>query len=475
MEVKLFDWQKNAIQMAKTIPHMGLLAEQGTGKTLTFIRIAEDKMRFSVSQKIIIFSPLVTLQNWKNEIEKYSSNVLSSMPIHVHVSAKRKQTINFLYNTEGILLINYEALRNKDLAEDIVNWKASIVACDESHNIKNHKTQQAKWIKAISKHANHKYIMSGTPYLNDPKDIFGQFYFLNPTVFGSNFFVFRATYMEDKNAGWTNKFKYYPKWEAKEGALDKIADKIKDHSIRVLKKDCLDLPPLLEQTIHVPMSQEHQELYDDMKRDCIAFLKENEDDMKATVAQTAMTKMLRLQQIVSGYFHTDDGEDVTIGRNRLDTTMELVRTILSNPGSKVIIWCCFRYNVTELDQALNLGKISHVLLTGSQGVHEKQASIDAFQKNDNVRVLVANRRAGGIGVNLTAADYSIVYSRNFSLADELQADARNHRSGSEIHQKITKINLITPNTTDEVVYKAINSKQDASTRVLDYIKNQKGE
>ena len=106
-------------------------------------------------------------------------------------------------------------------------------------------------------------------------------------------------------------------------------------------------------------------------------------------------------------------------------------------------------------------------MTGEQSASEKRESELAFQNDPEVRVIIANRAAGGVGVNLVAASYSIVYSRNFSLAEELQSEARNHRGGSQIHEKIVKIDLAIKDSLDEIVLDALRNKNQISTDILD--------
>ena len=108
--------------------------------------------------------------------------------------------------------------------------------------------------------------------------------------------------------------------------------------------------------------------------------------------------------------------------------------------------------------------------TGSheQSGKEKQEAAKIFQEDDSVRVCIANRRAGGIGINLTAASVSIVFSKNFSLGEEKQSEARNHRGGSQIHERIIKFNLIAKGTIDEKVNAALENKQKISDQIIDW-------
>ncbi len=114
--------------------------------------------------------------------------------------------------------------------------------------------------------------------------------------------------------------------------------------------------------------------------------------------------------------------------------------------------------------------IQHVFITGEQNTNEKRESELSFQKDAKTMVVIANRGAGGVGINLTAASHSIVYSRNFSLAEDLQSEARNHRGGSEVHSKIVKIDLAIKDSIDEQVLTALLGKHQVSRDILDMVK-----
>ena len=116
--------------------------------------------------------------------------------------------------------------------------------------------------------------------------------------------------------------------------------------------------------------------------------------------------------------------------------------------------------------------IEYTMLTGEQNLEGKREAMDRFNNDENIRVIIANRRAGGIGINLIAADYSIVYSRNFSLEEELQSEARNYRGGSQIHKRIVKIDLCANDTIDERVVEALSKKQNISDTIIDFAKEE---
>ncbi len=127
----------------------------------------------------------------------------------------------------------------------------------------------------------------------------------------------------------------------------------------------------------------------------------------------------------------------------------------------------YRKIIHTLKRIIKRRKVKTIKKVDTMLEKKKAEAIEEFQEDRRCRVMVANRRAGGIGVNLTAADYSIVFSRNYNLADELQSDARNYRAGSEMHQKITKISLVTPNTIDEIISDCLKNKETDAKNIFD--------
>lgn len=186
-------------------------------------------------------------------------------------------------------------------------------------------------------------------------------------------------------------------------------------------------------------------------------------------ANLAVVKALRLLQICTGFVGTDLGEDFVFEKNpRLDICEEYLEEL--TPEHKVIVWCSFKQNYRMVEKVCKKLEVDYVLLTGEQNSREKGEAVERFQTDPKCRVIIANRASGGVGVNLTAASYSIVYSRNFSLAEELQSEARNHRGGSEIHDQIVKIDLCSIDTIEEGVLDSLMNKQEGAEAVLDRVR-----
>ncbi len=473
MSYKVQPWkhQLNAISIAETTNELALFFDMGTGKTATTINIL--RVKYNTHKKImrtLIFAPLVVCENWRREFEIHSGIPRKNTLLLNKSGEKRISDIEELAGDDTIIITNYESLRSEKFYKKLLKWAPEILVCDESHLCKNHKAMQTKRVLKLGEETKYRYILTGTPILNSALDIFSQFLILDHgQTFGTNYFVFRSTYFKDENARWAGRPGYFPKWVPKEELYPELNKKIYSKALRVTKKECLDLPPLVKQVIEVELSSEQMKLYKEMERDLITFIQNSKEEKSAVIAQLAVTKALRLQQIVTGFVQLESGEIVEQEDvPRLEVLSDLIDRICID--NKVIVWCSFRHNYKQVERLCASKKIGYGLLTGSMSVKEKQESMDRFQKDNDCRVMIANRKAGGIGVNLTAASYSIVYSRNFSLSDELQSEARNFRSGSEIHEKITKIDLAAKDTIDIRVLESLSNKEFTSEQIIGWFK-----
>jgi SNF2 family DNA or RNA helicase len=450
-----------------------LLAEMGTGKSGAMVNILRQRYaQYDRVLRTLIVAPQVTLFNWLDEIEKHSYIKRENIIIlHKQGSAgKLKQLDRELLsgiNRDKIIVVNYEALIADKLLKVINDWGPEVMVLDESHYVKSHKTKRSKKIHSLSRQCKHRYIMTGTPILNNITDIFMQYKILDGgETFGDSYFVFQKKYMRDENEAWKGRSGYFPKWVPRAEKYDELQSKIYTKATRILKDECLDLPPLIRKTLTIEMSPKQRTHYKEMQRDFLTYV-----NSEAVVAELAVTKALRLQQIVTGFVQTEKGQVLEIPDNpRLNAVKELLQSLHEN--HKVILWCSFRHNYKQLSKVCEELGIEHVFLTGEQSLEEKRDAMAMFNNDRSCRVVIANRRAGGIGVNLVAADYSIVYSRNFNLSDELQSEARNHRGGSQIHERIVKIDLCAKDTIDEAVTIALQNKQDISNRIIDLVKEE---
>jgi SNF2 family DNA or RNA helicase len=468
-----YEWQKQAIEMSYRLNNMALFADMGTGKTGATVNIT--RARFGEQQrmmKTLILGPLVTLFNWKNEFGIHS--YIKPEKIHVLHGTSAKKLKTFTRATEGIdqnqiMVTNYEAMISQKMLDAIEEWQPEILILDEAHYVKNPKAKRSKAIAKIAKEAKHTYILTGTPILNSVEDIFMQFFIMDGgATFGKDPWVFKRKYMKDENEGWKGRQNYYPQWVPRPEKYKELNEKIYTKAIRVMKDECLDLPPLVKKIMPVELSPSQRKYYEQLKRDFLTFIDE-EEKKGIVVTQLAITKALRLQQIVTGHVKTEEGQVIEIKDNpRLKAVKQLLQDL--HVEHKVILWCSFKHNYKQLSEVCKELKIEHVFLTGEMNLTEKEDAMHRFNTEGKVRVIIANRKAGGIGINLVASDISIVFSRNFSLGEELQSQDRNYRGGSEIHRVITKIDLCAKDTIDERITEALVGKKDISNKIIELAK-----
>jgi len=471
-KLKPYAHQLEALSVTSdAVTDYALFWEMGTGKTGGCINILRQRYYSAGSLlKTLILSPLITLENWKREFAMHSTIPEKDILV-LNKSGKVKEK-NLIEATRDltrpmVIITNHESMQRKTFVELILEYAPTILVVDESHLFKNYKSVRAKNAVKIADICKYRYALTGTPILNSTADLFMQFRILDGgATFGKSFWKFRMTYFFDANAKWSGRPGHFPKWEERDDMAKELSEKIYAKAMRKTKEECLDLPPLIKETLDIALSPEQARLYKEMKRDFITWVESKKTEPQAVVATIALTKALRLMQIVCGFVTTEEGELIDLGMiPRLEATKDLLEQL--TPNHKVIVWCSFKHNYKQLGDICEKLKIGHVFLTGDQNAAGKQESMDAFERQDEIRCIIANRRAGGIGVNLVSASYSIVYSRNFSLGEEKQSEARNHRGGSERHDKITKIELITRGTVDETVGIALEGKQKLSDMILD--------
>lgn len=472
-----YEWQKKLLALSIQSRDVAVLADMGTGKTKGVI----DCLRYKYTEqkglmRTFIVSPLVTLFNWKEEILKNSVLTPDRIFVLYGSSEKKLKTLAEAKAHSGgnsIVITNYESMLSEKIVASIDEWKPEIMVLDESQRVKNPKAKTSKNLYRMAAGCDHRFIMSGTPMTNSPTDIFMQYLILDGgETFGKNFFTFQRTYMYDQNASWSHMLKHFPKWVARPEMLPQLQQKIYTKAIRVTKAECLDLPERIQKVYEVELSPSQRKYYKAMEDDYVTFVEENAEK-GISVATTALTKSLRLQQIVTGYAKLDDGSEIEIDDNpRLAALEELISALHTN--HKVIVWCAFTNNYRQIGKLLDGLKIKHVFITGEENLTQKQASMKAFDSDDEVRIAVCHRKAAGIGVNMVVAKYSITYSRTFSLEQELQSGDRNYRGGSEIHDSIIKIDLCARDTLDEAVTKNLVEKKDVVDKVIELVKARRG-
>jgi SNF2 family DNA or RNA helicase len=455
---------------------MALFWEMGVGKTTSAIVWARRHyQRNGRVLRTLVVSPVATLYNWLEEFkinapEKVWSKVqvpYMRTKTQKHTNAERSEIINLM--GEGILVLNPECFDSDGVVGAILKFSPELVIIDEAHRFKSHVSKRLKKLLSVTDRAGFRAILTGTPILNSYLDLWAPFRILDKgQTFGTNPFVFREQYFQDKNLAWKGKPKYFPLWVPKPGIEAHISKLIETKSSRITKEECLDLPPLIFEKRYVQMSAEQLRTYKQMEEQLVAEVREG-----LCAATNALAKVMRLLQILSGHLPVlnEEQSDAIVKSFKENPRLDSLKDILIDvvEEQKAIIWCTFTENYKQVRELLDSLKVPFAELTSA--TKNRQEEIDRFQTDETCRVMLSNPQAGGVGVNLTAASIAIYYSRSYSLGDRLQSEARCHRGGSEKYSKITIIDLVCKDTLDEDVLSALLRKENFSDNVLDRLKS----
>lgn len=433
------------------------LNKMGCGKTLTAIAVAGAAYQMGAIETVLIVAPTSVCAVWPKEFEdaatfKFKVNVLLG---------DKKQRLRelealkaFPFKALKVAVINYESTWREEIFEALLDWKPDMVIADESQRIKSHDAQQSKAMHKLGDVAKYKLILSGTPVQNNAIDIFSQYRFLDPTVFGMNFYAFRNRYAI--MGGFSNRQIVGYK------DLDELIKK--EHSIayRVTKEEALDLPEQTFITRNIRMNTKDRNLYDQIRRNSFAELESGGQ----ITAPTVLTKLLRLQQFTGGFIQADEGDKPElVFRGKLDALEDILEDYVIEAEKKLVVFCRFRPEIDLIQRLLDRRKIRYCSIYGDIKIDDRGDIVKEFQTNPKVKVFLAQIDTAGLGITLTAADTCVYYSVNFNYAAYSQSLARIHRIGQR--NRCTYIHLVVEKTIDETVLKALAKKEDLAKTVVD--------
>jgi SNF2 family DNA or RNA helicase len=239
--------------------------------------------------------------------------------------------------------------------------------------------------------------------------------------------------------------------------LGELTELLKPFSYRVLKDDCLDLPPKTFMKRVITLTPEQHKVYQQMKKLALAQL-----NGKVITTTNALTQLMRLHQITCGHFKSDDGEIQSIPNNRLNQLMD----VIDETEGKIVIWAHYQYDVAEIIKALTkeFGEGCCVDYFGLTPQNDRQTNIDKFQHDDKVRFFVGTPATGGYGITLTGASTMIYYSNGYDLEKRQQSEARIDRIGQK--KPMTYIDILCEDTVDERIVKALRKKVNIATQIM---------
>jgi len=466
-KTKPYEHQLDALKDSWNKEVFAYFMEMGTGKSKVLLDNAAILYDKGEINALLLIAPKGVYKNW------YDSEIPTHLPDHIDKkmilwktsdkSLKQIKLLNTLFEKGSdlrILIMNVESFSSGNGSDFAYKFLAahpkSMVAIDEATTIKTPTSNRTKNILSLSKHCKYRRILTGSPVTKSPLDLYSQCQFLDPWLLDhQSYYTFKARYSICKKiqvngrqveivVGYRN--------------LGELSDKIKSFSKRILKEDCLDLPAKSYVKHYVELTKEQKKVYDQMKKEAIAFL-----DGKMQSSATVMTQLMRLHQITCGHFTADDGSIKDLPCSRLGELMDILEKI----EGKTIIWSHYTHDVRRIIEEIKrvYGDDSVVDYYGATDTDARSANIKKFQTDDKCRFFVGTTHTGGYGITLTAGSNMIYFSNGYDLEKRQQSEARIDRIGQT--KKMTYIDIMAQDTIDERIVKALRNKVNIANKIMD--------
>ena len=428
-----------------------LLMDMGTGKTLTTIAVMGRAYLNEKIKKVLVVCPASVVPVWEKEIEQYADFENTVITLE-GTMIKRNQKLKELVFGKGlkVAVINYESTWR--MFDDLKEWCPDMIICDESQRIKNHTAAQSKAMHKLGDIAKYKMLLTGTPIQNNPLDVFSQYRFVDKTIYGTSFYIFRNRYVRMGGYGGHQVIGYINQ--------DELIEKMHSIAYRVTKEEALDLPEEIKTMRYCELEPSSRKIYDQIKKECYMELEQGE-----ITVTNVLTKTLRLRQITGGFINNDDKETQFVSNAKLDALEEIINDVVIDSNKKLVIFAVFLDEISAIKKLVESKGIKYSWITGQVKMDERGQMVDDFQNKDDVKVFICQTHTAGLGITLTAADTSVFYSVDFNYVDYTQAMARLHRIGQK--NNVNHIHLIAKNTIDTRLMKVLDNKGDISTTIVD--------
>lgn len=413
---------------------------------------------------VLVLAPNGVHDNWhRNELPIHcplTSEEMTTAIWHGGDGMRKRAMWNYVMTAMQpdqlvILIANIEAVRTDAFMKSIEQFtrkRRFMLVVDESTCVKNPKAVQTKAVFKIAKNAAYTRILTGTPITQSPLDLWAQCRVLDElalpypsyTAFKKEFAVEQVLTFGHRSF---NKVVGYQNQE-------QLARLIQPFTLRVLKKDCLDLPPKVYQTRYVELTPEQKRIYKQLMEQCLAMLEPG-----MVTVTTAITMLLRLQQVTLGYVQPDEGPLIQIPHNRISILSDL----LEEQTGKAIIFVRFVEDIHQITNVLRSLNKRFVCYYGDISSTDRHSAVENFQNGEFDYFIATN--AASKGLTLTAAEHVIYYSQNYSLETRLQSEDRAHRIGQT--KTVLYTDLVAKGTVDDRIVAALREKKQLADAIID--------
>lgn len=443
----LRDYQKagyNWFSFLREYNFGGCLADDmGLGKTIQTLamlqKVKEDDQLLETQTTSLIIMPTSLIYNWLTEAKKFTPK----LKILAHTGTNRNKDVANFANYD-IIITTYGVTRVD--VDELKNFYFNYIILDESQNIKNPASKSFKAVRSLK--SKHKLILSGTPVENSVSDLWSQLTFLNPGLLGTQAFFYEE---------------YVQAIEKKkdEEKARKLQSIIKPFVLRRTKEQvAAELPPKTEQVIYCDMSEDQAAYYEKTKSAYRNDLLQSMDD--GTFAQkqvqllqglTALRQLANHPVMIDGAYVSDSG--------KFENVIHTLDNVLKG-GHKVLVFSQF---VKHLDIFKKHFEAEHIPFAYLDGATRNRGEIvSEFQQNSELKVFLISIKAGGVGLNLTQADYVFILDPWWNPAVEQQAIDRTHRIGQD--KKVFIYKFIAKDTVEEKILALQNRKKSLANSLI---------
>lgn len=451
---KPWEHQREALKYLMPREYGALYTTMGSGKTKIMVDLIINKG----FKRTLIICPKKVCRIWPSEFAKHAPGALIHV-LNVSTISGDKRLTWLLKNGLGseigqeIIVCNYDSVWREPFKSFLLEYKLDVVICDESHRIKTPGSKVSKFLALLGKRVSNRYLMTGTPLAQSPLDIYAQYRFLAPHIFGTRF----------------DDFKYhYANFIRIRGGIDILN---KSHPYRNLKElrermfSCafyteanLDLPDTQDIDIEFDLPPSVEKTYKEFQREGCLELAEGTIE-----AGNVLTLILRLQQLVSGYLPVEDAYGGVKVKEIDDSRQLALQELLEDlpKDEPVVIFAKYTQDIK------NIRKIVKKIERKSSEISGKEDTLDEWLEGKTT-VLVAQIASGAEGIDLTRARYCVYYTLSTSLAHWEQSRKRVHRPGQT--RSVLYYTLVakmkTGKTIDEHISQSLRDKQSIVSSIM---------
>ncbi len=429
IRANLRDYQTEGFKWLNFLDEFGwggcLADDMGLGKTLQVLAFLQQQKNLNPRVTNLVVVPTTLIFNWNAEVEKFCPD----LKIYTHRGLDRRKGIQF-FDDYDIILSTYGTVRSD--IELLAAYPFHYVILDESQAIKNPTSQIAKAVKLLK--AKNRLVMTGTPIENNTFDLYSQMDFLNPGLLGGQDF-FKSEYATPID-------KYRDSEKAQE--LRKI---VYPFMLKRTKEEVAkDLPDKTETVLFCEMEAHQRQVYEGFKHQYKEdILKKISEDGISKTGFLILEGLLKLRQICDSPALLSGDEDYG---NESAKLTEIIREIEENASNhKILIFSQFLKMLDLIRERLDGLKIKYEYLDGQ--TVDRASKVNHFQEDKSTRVFLMSLKAGGVGINLTEADYVYLVDPWWNPAVEQQAIDRTHRIGQT--KKIFAYRMICKDSIEEKI------------------------